>query len=162
MELNKLLRSETSDIQLKELANRLCVRLEPIVFKDELHNLKIPTEKRLYNYLIHLRDPAHWVSLVIDNKNHKAYYFNSFSYEFGGIPFEIIDFVKRSNSILYESDIPIQDPNRGYCGPYAVLFLYYINRPSNDINDFNDYLKLFKSSIDQVNKYKEIHPELEH
>lgn len=155
--LQKLLTSESSDIQLKELANRLCLRLEPIVFKDELRNLPKPTEKRNYNYIIHLRSPAHWTSLMIDNRNHRAYYFNSFANYFGDIPQEVLDFVKRAGCKLYFTDSPIQDANRGYCGQYCVLWLSFINRPSNDLKDFNDYLNLFKDMTTEILKYKKKH-----
>lgn len=158
MQLNKLLSSESTDQQLKELANYLSIRLEPIIFKSELRNLPKPTEKRNYNYIIHLEDPTHWTALFIDNRNHKAYYFNSFSNEFGGIPSEILNFVKRANATLCSSIIPIQDPKRGYCGQYCILWLSYMNRSSNDIQDFNNYLRLFKDMTPEILKYKEIYP----
>lgn len=166
MELNKplrnLLTSESSDKQLKELANRLCIRLEPIVFKDELRNLKTPTESRNYNYVIHLRDPAHWTALFLDNKNKRAYYFNSFADKFDSIPNDVLDFVKRARCILYESDKPVQRPQTGFCGQYSMLWLAYMNRPTNDLKDFNDYLKLFKDTSGDIKKYKETHIELDH
>lgn len=160
--LRSLLTSETSDIQLKELATRLCLRLEPIVFKDELRNLKTPSEKRNYNYIIHLRDPGHWCSILIDNRNKRAYWFNSFADRFDTIPQDILDFIKRAGCILYESDFPMQDPKRGFCGEYCVLWIYYMNRPTNDLKDFNDYLKLFKSTEEDIKKYKALYPELMH
>lgn len=160
--LRSLLTSETTDSQLYELANRLCIRLEPIVFKDELRRLHTPTEKRNYNYIIHLRNPSHWTALFLDNRNHRAYYFNSFIDEFGEIPSDIIDFVKRCGAILYKSDKPVQDPKRGFCGQYCVLWLSYMNRPSNDIQDFNDYLNLFKNTKEDIIEYKKRHPELQH
>jgi len=168
--LRKLLTAESSDHQLYELATKLYLRLEPIVFVDELNKLPKPTEKRNYNYIINLRDPAHWVGLMIDNRNHRAYYFNSFANEFGGTPAEIIDFVKRCNAILYETDQPIQDPNRGFCGQYTILWLSYMNRentiengilkPSNDLQDFNDYLDLFRDMTSNILRYKKNNPDL--
>lgn len=158
--MNKLLTAESTDKQLYDLAIKFCLRLEPIVYKDELRLVKTPTEKRNYNYIINLRDPAHWVSLFIDNRNHRAYYFNTFTNEFGGIPSDIIDFVKRCKAILYESDKPIQRSTTGYCGQYTMLWLSYMNRPSNDIKDFNDYLELFEDTSDQIKKWKEKYPDL--
>lgn len=160
MNLNKLLTSETSDLQLRQLANRLCIRLDGILFKDELSKLPILTEKRNYSYIIHLRNLSHWTGLFIDNRSKRAYYFNSFSNCFGDIPNDIVSFVKRNKCILYESDKPIQRPEVGYCGPYSVLWLSYMNRPTNDIKDFDDYLNLFKDMTPENLKYKKRHPDL--
>ena len=157
LRLSSLMTAETTDTQLRELANKLCIRIDAIVFKSELSKLPRPSEHRNYNYVIHLEDPAHWTALFLDNRTHRAYYFNSFSNEFGGTPTDIIDFVKRSKAILYESDQPIQRSTTGYCGQYTMLWLRYINRPSNDIKDFNDYLELFEDTSDQIKKWKEKH-----
>lgn len=143
--LRKLLLSETSDSQLRLLANKLGLYIDHIVYADELNKVRKPTEKRNYSYILNLRDPAHWVGLFVDNKNHRAYYFNSFANEFEGIPSQVIDFVKSIKAVLYESDYPIQDNRRGFCGEYVVLWLYYMNRPSEDLIDFNEYLKLFSN-----------------
>jgi hypothetical protein len=162
MSLRDLLTSESSDKQLKELANRLCLRLDGIVFKSELSKIPTPSEKRNYNYIVHLEQPQHWTALFIDNRNKRAYWFNSFSDYFGEVPQDVLDFIKRSHCILYESDKPIQDPNYGQCGSFSILWLYYMNRPTNDLKDFNDYLKLFKSTEKDIKKYKENNPELMH
>lgn len=158
--MQRLLTAETSDKQLYDLANRLCLRIEPIVFHDELRLLKTPTEKRNYLYVIHLREPAHWIGLFLDNRFHKAYYFNSFAERFGEVSQYILDFIKRCKAVLYESDYPIQDPNRGYCGQYVLLWLSYMNRPTNDLLDFNDYLSKFKEMTNEIDKYKENNPDL--
>lgn len=153
--MQRLLTSETSDEQLRQLANRLCLRLDGILFKSELAKIHIPSEKRNYSYIVHLEQPQHWTALFIDNRNKRAYWFNSFAGYFGDVPQSVVDFVKRSHCILYQSDIPVQSARTGMCGQYCVLWLCYMNRKSNDIKDFNDYLKLFKSTEQDIKKYKE-------
>jgi Ulp1 protease family, C-terminal catalytic domain len=160
MSLSSLLTAESTDKQLYELANRLCILLEPIVFKSELYKLPKPSESRNYNYIIHLETPQHWVALLIDNRGHKAYYFNSFADYFGDIPQEIIDFTKKSKCILYTSDKATQNPHSGSCGQYCVLWLKYMNLPTNDVEDFDSYLKLFRDMGPDILKYKEKNPDL--
>jgi len=152
--------SETTDVQLRELANRLCLRLDGIVFKSELNKLPRPSEKRNYNYVIHLEDPQHWVATLIDNRNHRAYYFNSFANYFGDVPQEVVDFVKRAGCKLYFTESPVQSAISGMCGQYSILWLVYLNKKSNDIKDFNDYLDLFKDMTPEILKYKKRHPDL--
>ncbi len=158
--MQRLLTSETTDQQLRELANRLCLRLDGVLFKDELSKLPIPTEKRNYLYIVHLREPSHWTGLFIDNRGHKAYWFNSFSDYFGGVPQDVLYFCKRCKAVLYESDKAPQSARSGMCGQYCILWLKYMNRKSNDILDFNEYLDLFKDMTPEILKYKKRHPDL--
>ena len=158
--LKSLLTDETTDRQLYDLANRLCLRLDGIYFHDELLKLPKLTEKRNYSYVVHLRDPAHWCALFIDNRNHKAYWYNSFAHYFGDIPQDVIDFAKKNKCIIYTSDMPIQRGEDGKCGAFAVLYLSYLNRPTNDIYDFYDYLSKFKDVTEDILKYKEKHSDL--
>jgi hypothetical protein len=158
--LKNLLTSETTDDQLRQLANRLCLRLDGIVFKDELSKLPKLTEPRNYSYIIHLREPAHWTALMCDNRTHRAYYYNSFADHFGDIPQDLLDFCKKNKLILYSSDKPIQLAQVGNCGQFAVLYLSYLNRPTNDVYDFNQYLSKFKDVTEDILRYKEKHKDL--
>lgn len=160
MSLLSLMSSESTDQQLYQLADKLCLRIEPIVFKYELNKLPRTTEPRNYNYIIHLGMPQHWVALLIDNKGHRAYYYNSFASYFGDIPQDVLDFTKKNKCILYTNDKATQSPKVGLCGQFCVLWLKYMNRPSNDIQDFNDYLNLFMDMKPEILKYKEKNPNL--
>lgn len=159
--MDKLMTSMTTDKQLYDLANMVGLRLEPIVFKDELSLLPKPTEKRNYNYIINMSNSnelgSHWVALFVDAKRGISYFFNSFADEFDSIPDEITQFTKRIGSILCKNTKPIQNPSRGYCGQYCILFLIKLNRPTDDIYDYNDFLKIFKNTMNSIDKYKEKH-----
>lgn len=145
--MEKLLTSETSNVQLYELASHLGLVLQPIVYKEDLIHMKIPIVSS--NYIINLKEPSHWVALYIYIKNNRkiAYYFNSFDDYFGDIPQEIMQFIKRIGCNEYvENEKAIQDPKRGYCGEYALLFLKYMNSRhrlpevsyNKFLNKFND------------------------
>jgi hypothetical protein len=164
--MNKLFTSETTDQQLYRLALLVGIKLEPIVFKDEL--IHLPKPKRSSNYIINLGTTdtggTHWVALYIEiNRKIKvAYYFNSFSDFYGKIPIEVMSFIKRIGAILYVSnDISIQNPRRGFCGEYSIDFLVHMNNHSNDsITNYKLFLDDYKN-MDSFNKiYKLAHPDV--
>ena len=82
--------SMTTDTQLKNMAQKLHLKLNAVVYKERLQFLKSMPG----NYIINMNDAvdggSHWVALYLTTK--QAFYFDSF-----GImpPLDVIDFVKR-------------------------------------------------------------------
>lgn len=119
--MNKLLSSETTNYQLMELAKKLGLHINNIVYVDQLRY--IPAKQG--NYIINLRKPTHWTGLYIDGK--KAFYFNSYA-SIMSIPKEVIQFMKRCKcTMYYDSDKSVQLSSQGHCGQFTIDFLCYMN-----------------------------------
>lgn len=162
--MNKLLTSESTDKQLYELATRVGIHVDYIIFINELKCIKLQKNK-ICNIIINLYNTdtnsgiRHWIALYYDG-NHSLYYFNSFSNLIGQIPKQVFDICNKFKCILSFNNIAIQDPKRGFCGQYCIYWLYMINRSTNDIKDFNSFLKKFSNMSTDVINYIQRHPML--
>ena len=174
--------SMTTDTQLYEMANLAGIKLEPILFKDELNKVrKINTSNKRTtsnkwphpihkNYIINLGTTTtggtHWVALYLSMSPSRkvAYYFNSFSDEFNNnqdIPIEIYEFMKRQGiSSYYYNTKSIQDPKLGYCGQFSLDFLIHMNdNKRTELESYNAFLRKFKNKDPIIAKYIEKHPD---
>lgn len=153
-----LFTSMTTDQQLYKIANKVGLRLEPIIYKNELLQVPKLTEKRNYNYIINMSNSneigSHWIGLFVDAKRRIAYYFNSFAEEFNLMPIEIITFTMRNKLQLYYSQEPIQNPYRGFCGQYVIAWLLEMNKTTDDLLDYNRYMRRFNNSMELIYKFK--------
>jgi len=160
--MNKLLTSETTNYQLMEIAKRLGLYINNIVYADQLRY--VPAKEG--NYIVNLKEPAHWTALYINRK--KAFYFNSFS-SLMPIPKEVIQFMKRCHcTMYYDSDKAVQLPREGYCGEYAIDFLVHMNfgakhqraadslQPNtsgNPVDNYENFLSHLHSTNKETAKY---------
>jgi hypothetical protein len=151
-----------TNIELQDLAKRMCVSLHRVCFKDELDE-----EALVYNtgYIINLENEfsedgqlnpgSHWCCFFV-KKNPKGtiepIYFDPF-----GIPppQNVLKFCKR-NHIPYNT-IDIQSIVQGTCGYYCLSFLYYIStypdRTQNIYDDCEHYTEMFYD-LSKSNKYQ--------
>lgn len=150
--IKALLSSETSRSQLLELARRLGLHINAICYVDQLRNVHVPTSTKT-NYIVNLKEPAHWCGIHINNK--KAYWFNSFS-ELMPIPKEVLQFFKRCGcTMYYDSDKPVQLTSTGYCGEFVLDWLLFMNRRGHSSTDnFEAFLRHLNSTKKDVMSYK--------
>jgi len=129
-----------TNFELIKLAKRRIIKLENVIMKDELKNMK---RKSKLNIIINLQSSkvgngTHWVCLIIEKNN--AMYFDSF----GAIPpIEVIKYCK-GLKLGYNSYI-VQDMNSTECGNYCLAFLEY-NQNSKE--------SLFKAANSFVNMFE--------
>jgi len=151
-----------SDLDLKEMAIPLKIKLNGVLCKDKLTSVKQG------GYIINMQSSvdcetgerntgSHWIALYI-TKN-KAYYCDSFGLP---PPEEILTAIK--NRSLIFNDVQIQNINSYYCGLYALIFLYFMqhgygliqNRmlkyQSNFKQDTRKNLKILKSNYIQLTR----------
>lgn len=151
-------KSETTDRDLLNIANKLGLHIDNICYVDQLPDIQVPTKTS--NYILNLRNPAHWVGLHIriNGAEKKGYYFNSFS-SLMSIPKEVIHFLRRCGCYAYyDSDKALQDPVQGKCGQYTLDFLLYINRSGDATENYESFLNhLHHSTNNKVMKYIKDH-----
>jgi hypothetical protein len=145
--LKKLLTGETSKEQLLELAKRLNLPINDICYVDQLRYK--PNKEG--NYILNLRNPAHWTGLHISGK--KAFYFNSFS-NLMKVPKEVIQFMKRCHcTMYYDSDKAIQRPLQEHCGAFTMDFILHMNRMGDPVENYEAFLSKLQSTNKDVIKY---------
>jgi len=149
-----------SDVQLKDLAERMDIPLEAVVFKDELYNLG----KLKYNrsYIINLEnefdengepnDGSHWTCFQVNeypNGKIEGIYMDSYGAQ---PPVAVLDFC---GCDLPYSTIDIQSLLSGICGYYCLAFLHYINAYKDRTNDIYIDADNFFSMFNDLNKSTE-------
>ena len=123
--------SLTTDVDLMKMAKKLNIKINAIVYKDQLKQIKPVYGSYIINMSNSNNQGTHWIALYISKikgalVQSDAYYFDSFGCE---SPTEIIDFVKRAGiSELTMSNIQIQSMASGYCGWFCANFLAFMNR----------------------------------
>jgi hypothetical protein len=149
-----------SDYQIKQLASKMSIPLEDVLFKDELES---PLE---YNkaYIINIEDSmdeqgqpndgTHWTYLQCNKyKNGKieSIYFDPY----GAPPPENVKKVVKETTKqqgLPYTEVDIQSLMNNACGYYCLALGHFINasqyRTNNLYDDVNDFLSLF----DDLNK----------
>jgi len=134
-----------TNIELFELAQKMNIKLDDVIMKDNLKDIPLTTNMDL---IVNLESSnkgngTHWIGLIIRKKS--AMYFDSF----GAIPpKEVISFCKGLR-VGYNSYI-IQDLKSTECGNYCLGYLRYIQsgkgiiylRANEFINMFEDNTKL--------------------
>lgn len=107
----------TTNIELFELARKNNIKLDHILYKDELPLLPFKNGLHIILNLASENHPGtHWTALVT-NKN-KIYYFDSF----GAIPPESVFIFAKNRRIVY-NDYQIQHFNQTDCGQLSLYFL---------------------------------------
>jgi hypothetical protein len=110
----------TTNIELFQLAKKNNIKLDHILYKDELPLLRFKNGLHIIlNLASENHSGTHWVSLVT-NKN-KVYYFDSF----GAIPTESVFTFSKGRKIVY-NDYQIQHFNETDCGQLSLYFLIII------------------------------------
>lgn len=126
----------TSDIQLKEYAEKMGLPLNNILMRDEMNELK-----KDGFYIINLDDSngngTHWTSLYFHPLN--SYYFDSYGFV---PPLEVEQKIK---PYLY-NDADIQDFNSKACGYYALAFIKFLYDKTNKEVAFKEFLRQFKNN----------------
>jgi hypothetical protein len=109
----------TSSLQLRNLAKKYNIKLDYIIYKDQLVDIPIKDE---LNIIINMSNSdeagTHWVCLYINKPRNLAIYADSF-----GIvpPLTVTDYINTHNlTNYYYSNIVIQDSNHGHCGQYSL------------------------------------------
>lgn len=150
--MGPLLTSETSNYQLMDLAKRLDIKLDAICYIDQLNCVPCSRGTKS-NYIINLREPAHWVALYICNYNHKkiGFYFNSYS-AIMPVPKEVINFLNRCGcNMYYDSNKSVQLSSQGHCGQFAIDFLCYMNKSGNPVINYERFLShLHNTNIENI------------
>ncbi len=130
----------TTAEQLIQVANHYNIKLNAIVYKSHLQNIK----PEIGCYIINMANNApgsHWIGLVnfMINGKPESYYYDPF----GFVPAqEVIQFCKRFGDVKYTRGREFQqNPNNGFCGGYVMLFLIYMSFNQN--LSPNDRLKKF-------------------
>lgn len=149
-----------SDYQIKELASKMSIPLQDVLFKDELES---PLE---YNkaYIINIEDSmdehgnpndgTHWTYLQCNKTNNgkiECIYFDPY----GAPPPEnikkVVKQTTKQNGLPY-TEVDIQSLMNNACGYYCLALGHFINasqyRSNNLYDDVNDFLGLF----DDLNK----------
>jgi len=149
-----------TDYQIKELAHKMSIPLEDVLFKDELES---PLE---YNkaYIIniedsvdeegHPNDGTHWTYLQCNkypNGKIESIYFDPY----GAPPPEsvkkAVKQTTKQNGLPY-TEVDVQSLMNNACGYYCLALGHFINasqyRSNNLYTDVNDFLSLF----DDLNK----------
>jgi hypothetical protein len=135
--------STTTNVQLMNLAKKMGLPLNAVVYKDLLDNEPFEDGAYILNMASSTdsNGGTHWIGLYV--KYPDAYYFDSF-----GVvpPLEIIKYCK-DNGIkkIIVSDKQIQRSQYGRCGQYTLAFLYamhkgrgpYLKRYQKFLNEYN-------------------------
>ena len=139
-----------SDTDLTNKARRLHIPLLWIGTKDTL-----PPTPKYGGYIINLQDDedsngkeqhgTHWTALWVDKRGHCGY---SDSFGFPP-PAQVQLFLKHKTPYPYTKK-QIQSVRSGWCGDYALYFLYYM---SHDIHHGNihEQMKGYESMFGEVN-----------
>lgn len=157
--INKLINEFgiSSDIQLRDLAKKLKIKLNYIGFAENLQTLPIKdgssglrsksTSSRMDgSWIINLGDShlsgTHWTCLFIEKNN--AFYFDSFA----GAPEDILINWLETNGIktlIYNDYFQMQKLEETLCGIYCMVFLYYMTHSKKKklIERFHEFTKSF-------------------
>lgn len=155
--MNKLLTAETSNYQLQEIAKRIGLPINAIVYVEQMKHLSIPTT-RIANYIINLHHPAHWVGVIVMKYNGKkiGFYFNSLLYP--DISKEIIHFFKRCGCFeYYDSKKAVQLAREGFCGEYVIDWLFHMNKKNNPFDAYKAFLNKLRSTNNEIENYLNQH-----
>lgn len=139
----------TSDEQLEDKAEQLRVNLVGIYNKDEL-----PKHTQHGGYIFNLQDRTnsagdinsgtHWVACWIEKKD--AIYFDSFAL---GVPANIQLFLKKFD--ITRNEYQLQNENSGWCGYYALAFLFYMSHYKGSVKERFDRFLLLWSKFPEEN-----------
>lgn len=141
-----------TDIEIKDLAKRMDIPLEAVVFKDELSKLGALTYNQAY--IINMEnefddngnpnDGSHWTCFQINiypNGKTEGVYFDSFGQ---APPKSVAEFCGQE---LPHSTKDIQSLMNSACGWYCLAFLHYINtfkhRTKDLYIDTENFLDMF-------------------
>jgi hypothetical protein len=141
-----------TDIEIKDLAKKMNIPLEAVVFKDEL--LKMPNLKLNRSYIINMENEfdedgkpntgSHWTCFQINqyaNGKVEGVYFDSFGQ---APPNSVIEFCGQE---IPHSTKDIQSLMNSACGWYCLAYLHYINafhQRSTDLYvDTENFLDMF-------------------
>ena len=155
-----------TNTQLNELAKRMGFKLEAVVFKSELEDMKL---KHNVGYIVNLENEfdddgernegSHYVCLQ-SNKNVNGKIENIYLDSYGvAPPEEVLHFLGVKHVPYNTKDV--QSLQAHTCGWYCASFLYYINayhnRTKSLYDDAEHYTNLFKdlntSSDHKFNEY---------
>ena len=154
-----------TNIQVIDLAERMNIPLEDVVFKSELANMTLRYNK---SYIINLEDEfdeegrknqgSHYVCFQVNHYSDKPdeqVYFDSYGC---APPNEVLEFCK-VKAMPY-SEIDIQSIMASFCGWACLAFLHFINawegRSKNLYQDAEHFTSLFKDmNTDDDHKYNE-------
>lgn len=142
-----------TNIQVEDLAERMGVPLEPVVFKSELANMVLKYNK---SYIINLEDEfdedgqknsgSHYVCFQVNKYSDKPdehVYFDSYGC---APPNEVLLFCKLK--AMPYSEIDVQSIMADCCGWFTLAFLHFINswegRSRNLYQDAEHFTSLFK------------------
>lgn len=141
--INKLINEFgiSSDIQLKDLAKKLGIKLNYIGFAENL-----PNKAKNGGYIINLGNfdigGTHWTCFYIENS--EAFYFDSYS---GAPEDEVISWLEKNNvkTLIYNDYFQMQRLEETLCGIYCILFLYYMtySKKKKLIERFHEFTKSF-------------------
>ena len=154
-----------TNTQLNDLAKRMGFKLEAVVFKSELKDMKL---KHNVGYICNLEneftddgernDGSHYTCFQ-SNKNVNGKVENIYLDSFGvGPPEEVLDFLKVKHVPYNTKDL--QSLQAHTCGWYCAAFLYYINaypgRTKSLYDDCECFTDLFKDmNTNSDHKYNE-------
>lgn len=141
--INKLINEFgiSSDIQLRDLAKKLKIKLNYIGFAENL-----PNTAKNGAYIINLGNSdiggSHWCGLFIEKNN--AFYFDSFA----GAPEDIlINWLEKNGikTLIYNDYFQMQKLEETLCGIYCMVFLYYMTHSKKKklIERFHEFTKSF-------------------
>jgi len=144
-----------TDIQIKDLAEKLSIPLEAVCFKSNLKHMKLKYNR---SYIINLEDEidkdgdrndgTHWTCFQVDEyKNGKkmACYFDSYGV---APPTDVIDFVGEEIPFNKKN---IQSLMNNACGWYCLAYLHFINAFPQRSGDLYDDTEGFLSLFDDLN-----------
>lgn len=131
----------TSTSQLYDLAKKLKLKIQYIGFAEDLHRQKLKKGIYIINLGDLVKGGTHWTLLYI-GKN-EAFYSDSYA-----MPPEdgVINFV-RGIPIDWNRDYQLQGIDENYCGQWALLTAYHLNKSSKQTlkKTFENFAKKFKS-----------------
>lgn len=117
----KLYKPMTTDRDLYEIAKQQGIKIDAIVFKDQLKTLTLAR-----NIILNLESSnhhgSHWTSLFISNDNRP---FGFYTDSFGILPpVDVIEFCRdRGIDVLIYNKVQFQDIHSGYCGELSVSMI---------------------------------------
>ena len=112
--------SETTNLQLEQLANQLNLNLIAVVCKNQLINIPFQYGSYVINMANSNQVGTHWVAFYIEKVNGKpkACYFDSFG---APAPIAVDNFLKPCYPYAINNK-DIQSVLSGYCGIYCIYF----------------------------------------
>ena len=133
----------STNYDLVKWSQKLNVKIDGIIYKDELYKLPPKYEFFILNLDETGNGGSHWVALYVPKKGDYSYYMDSY----GIVPPEAVkDYSKRSKKkdVIYNTK-QIQSLRSDFCGQYSLLFLYYMQKEKGSLNKrFENFLKTFE------------------